>query len=89
MRADKPVAMVAVLSVAAAMSLAVVGARAASPPEGATSPFAPRRLGASRHRLQDVDCDIKAMQTQLDRIDDACCYLPDGNPLDCTTGPPV
>ena len=72
-------------------TIAVIGAaQARAPEEGA----APRLLGSARQQAlrglqESPDCDIKAMQTQLDRIDDACCYLPDGNPLDCSTGPPV
>lgn len=51
---------------------------------GATADATARRV------LQGAEpCDIKSMQTQLDRIDDACCRMPDGTPLDCTAGPPV
>lgn len=74
----------------------VIGAvQGRAPPAGAEDPMgAPRLLGSARQQqmrgLQESpDCDIKAMQTQLDRIDDACCYLPNGNPLDCSAGPPV
>ena len=87
--------MVAGISRCAMATIAVIGAvQARAPEEGASMLLAPRLLGSARQQplrgLQESpDCDIKAMQTQLDRIDDACCYLPNGNPLDCTDGPPV
>jgi hypothetical protein len=77
-----------------AMCGVVGAAQGRAPAEGGADPMAPRLLGSARQQAlrglqESPDCDIKAMQTQLDRIDDACCYLPNGNPLDCSEGPPV
>ena len=72
----------------AVLAAAVATAAAAAPPLSLV-PTASRGSGRRQLGETPAECDMKHLTDQLQRIDQNCCYLPNGEPLDCSSGPPI
>ena len=70
------------------LSAAVSGLVAAA---GYQAPEAVHNVAINIRALQKDDdgCPLESIAEATERINDHCCYSPDGKHLDCTHGPPI